>query len=143
MPTIVDVFIIAVIILSLDVVWILANKKHYKDTIMSVQGSQLNMNYLGVIGSYFLVIVSIAFISIPMIKQNIKKLSSQSHGRILLSCLKYSGLLGLCIYGIFNFTNIAIFTKYDYVTAIKDTCWGVLLYTLVPFLYFSFILSYS
>ncbi len=36
----------------------------------------------------------------------------------------YSGLLGVTTYGVFNFTNMAIFDKYDTTTALIDTAWG-------------------
>ena len=37
-------------------------------------------------------------------------------------------ILGFCTYGIFDFTNMAIFKKYNLRTAITDTLWGAILF---------------
>ena len=39
-----------------------------------------------------------------------------------------AGLLGLVIYGTFDFTNYAMFKNYDLKIAIMDTVWGSLLF---------------
>ena len=41
-----------------------------------------------------------------------------------------AGLLGLVIYGTFDFTNYAMFKNYDLKTAIMDTVWGSILFAL-------------
>jgi uncharacterized membrane protein len=40
-------------------------------------------------------------------------------------------ILGFCSYGIFDFTNMAIFKKYNLETAITDTLWGAILFFIV------------
>jgi uncharacterized membrane protein len=40
-------------------------------------------------------------------------------------------ILGFCVYGIFDFTNMAIFKKYNLKTAISDTLWGAILFFIV------------
>lgn len=37
-------------------------------------------------------------------------------------------ILGFCAYGIFDFTNMAIFKNYNLKTAITDTLWGAILF---------------
>jgi uncharacterized membrane protein len=37
-------------------------------------------------------------------------------------------ILGFCAYGIFDFTNLAIFKNYTLKTAIMDTLWGAILF---------------
>ena len=44
-------------------------------------------------------------------------------------------LLGVVIYGVFDFTNLALFRAYDLLIGIKDTIWGGVLFTLT--LYFT------
>jgi len=41
-----------------------------------------------------------------------------------------AGLLGLVIYGTFDYTNYAMFKNYDLKIAIMDTMWGSLLFAL-------------
>lgn len=43
-------------------------------------------------------------------------------------------LLGLVIYGIYNFTNKATIYNYKYYTAIIDTIWGSILFTITALL---------
>jgi len=43
-------------------------------------------------------------------------------------------ILGFCTYGIFDFTNLAIFKNYNFKTAIIDTLWGAVLFFIVTFL---------
>jgi uncharacterized membrane protein len=43
-------------------------------------------------------------------------------------------ILGFCTYGIFDFTNLAIFKNYNFKTAIIDTLWGAILFFIVTFL---------
>lgn len=43
-------------------------------------------------------------------------------------------LLGLCIYGVYDFTNKSILDKWTYQFAIMDTIWGGLLFLLTTFL---------
>ena len=44
-----------------------------------------------------------------------------------------AGLLGLVIYGTFDFTNYAMFKNYDLKIAIMDTVWGSLLFMMTVF----------
>ena len=50
-------------------------------------------------------------------------------------------LLGLLTYGIYDFTNYAIFTKFDFKTALVDMLWGGVLFALVTKLS-NFIVTY-
>lgn len=36
-------------------------------------------------------------------------------------------LFGICVYGVFDFTNLAIFSDYDWRIAVADTLWGGIL----------------
>jgi uncharacterized membrane protein len=52
---------------------------------------------------------------------------------------KEAFILGLCIYGIYDFTNMAIFKKYEYLPAIVDTIWGGTLFYLTTCITYNFI----
>jgi uncharacterized membrane protein len=45
-----------------------------------------------------------------------------------------AGLLGLVIYGTFDFTNYAILKNYDIAIAIMDTMWGAILFATTTFI---------
>lgn len=46
-------------------------------------------------------------------------------------------ILGFCTYGIFDFTNMAIFKNYSLKTAISDTLWGAILFFIVTTITYS------
>jgi uncharacterized membrane protein len=47
---------------------------------------------------------------------------------------KQAFLYGVCIYGVFDFTNLAIFSKYDWKLALADTLWGGVLFAFARYL---------
>lgn len=47
----------------------------------------------------------------------------------------YGGAVGFSIYGIYNFTSLAIYKDMDVSVGILDTLWGTTLYTLATFTY--------
>jgi uncharacterized membrane protein len=47
----------------------------------------------------------------------------------------YGGAVGFSIYGIYNFTSLAIYKDLEASIAITDTIWGTTLYTLATFVY--------
>jgi uncharacterized membrane protein len=121
----VDIKTAIVIIVSvavLDGIWISLNLPMYNRMYSSVQGSPMRVNMVGAALSYIFIFVAIAFIVAPRIKE--------SKGT-LWDCIKEGGLVGLCIYAIYNFTNLATLTNYSLNVAILDTLWGATLFTLV------------
>ena len=52
------------------------------------------------------------------------------------SSLIYGGLYGLTVYGVFDFTNMAIFDNYELPVAVLDTVWGGFICALVTYLSF-------
>ena len=53
----------------------------------------------------------------------------------LLQSFLYGGAVGFSIFGIYNFTSLAIYKDLDVSIAITDTIWGTTLYTLSTFIY--------
>jgi len=81
--------------------------------VNQIQNEKLTLNYYGATICYvLLLIVLYKFI----IKEN--------------KSPKDAFLLGFCIYGVFDSTNIAIFKKYQYFPAIVDMIWGGILFYL-------------
>jgi len=90
--------------------------------IKSIQNKEIKINITHVLFTYVLMIASIIFID--------------NKTEIIKTSLLYSGLLGLCIYGIYSGTNLAVFQNYDIGLGLKDTLWGFILYTIVTTTYF-------
>ena len=82
--------------------------------VKGIQKDDMKINIFGAIGSYLLLILVLyKFIIVE------RKSPSDAF------------LLGFCIYGVFDFTNIAIFKNYSLLPALLDTLWGGVLFYIV------------
>lgn len=111
-----------ILFLLFDFVWISLNFPMYKDLFQTVQHSQLVVNLLYALVVYVLMVIGLCVFVLPMIRTG-----------SFVECAKAGGLFGLTSYGIYNFTNLACFSKYKLFPAIADTGWGGVLFTLVTF----------
>lgn len=132
--------IISVVLMILDVAWISFNLSVYSGTIQKVQKSALNLRYEHAIIAYIIILFSVLYVAIPFTTQNIKKGKasdsvSDSVSDKLLKAFMYGGAVGFSIYGIYNFTSLAIYKDMSSFVGILDTIWGTTLYTLVTFVY--------
>jgi uncharacterized membrane protein len=126
--------IVIILLIVLDIIWLSVNAKYYSKMIKSIQNKEIKINIIYALFTYLLMIASIIFINIPFIESKINKTDSKIE--IIKKSLLYSGLLGLFIYGIYNGTNLATLENYDINVALKDTLWGVIIYTIVTTTYF-------
>ena len=113
-----------------DFIWLTLQKPMYQNMVYKVQYSDLRVNMPGALVAYFLMFVSIAFIILPLVKN----LKINTFKDAVLASIRYGGILGLVIYGIYNATNFAIFKNYSIETAIIDTLWGVTIYSFITFI---------
>lgn len=125
----------------LDVAWILMNLSGYSKSILSIQKSPVRLRNEHAIIAYIIILFSIFYVAIPFTTQNIKNLDSNSNANAanvankLLKSFMYGGAVGFSIYGIYNFTSLAIYKDMDTSIGIIDTLWGTTLYTLTTFVY--------
>jgi uncharacterized membrane protein len=82
--------------------------------VKGIQKEEMVLNMYGVVGSYILLVL-------VLYKFIILERKSPTDAFIL----------GLCVYGVFDFTNIAIFHNYKLLPALVDTVWGGVLFYLV------------
>lgn len=120
-----ELIIVALLLTVIDLVFIKYVLIHpFGRMIQSIQLSEFKPNTMYVFIPYVLMIFSILFFSLPNVrKENLFKDS-----------LVYGGLLGLVIFGVYEFTNMSVFKNYNLHVAIFDTLWGVTLFTIVTFL---------
>lgn len=110
------VVLISVVVLIIDLIWLsLFLGKYFGTMVLKIQGSEMKINIIPAILSYFTIILSIYYLLFydKRTKEN-----------------KYidSFILGLCVYGIFEFTSGAIFKDWEILPLIVDTLWGGVLY---------------
>lgn len=112
MTEFISLLLITIIFVILDALWFSAwsLKAIYELTFAAIQGSPLELRLAGGIVAWFLLAVGIKYIVVP--DGNLYRTFSRG------------ALLGLVIYGVYNGTNYATFSKYPVSTAIADTLWG-------------------
>lgn len=106
----------AIILVSIDFIYLNIIKDYFANQIQSVQGSSLKINYLGAAICYIFLIVGINYFIIKP-----KKSVSDAF------------LLGIIIYGVYETTNYALFKNWSIFTVIIDTLWGGLLFALTTY----------
>ena len=134
-------FIISIVIIFLDIAWISLNLTKYSKEVLKVQKAAMNLRYEHAIIAYIIILFSILYIARPFTTQSIK-INNGGNGskdisieNKLLYSFMYGGALGFSVFGIYNFTSLAIYKDLDATIAITDTIWGTTLYTLSTFIY--------
>ena len=112
-----DFLVPSFVLVGLDSLFLSWTSVMFCRTVKKIQGSDLKINMFGAIMSYILTI----FVLYKFIIYE-KKSPNDAF------------LLGLAVYGIFDFTNMAIFKNYHFLTAMIDTIWGGILFYLVTFI---------
>ena len=107
----------AIVFIVTDFVYLNVMKNYFDKQINSIQGSPIKMNYLGAALCYILLIIGINYFII-------KPRRSVSD----------AFLLGIVIYGVFETTNMAVFTKWSWLTVIMDTLWGGVLFAVTTYI---------
>ena len=108
-----------------DYVWLnFVFLEYWKKMVTNIQLKPLWVNSSYIVPIYILLTLSIIVYVLPKIRDD----------NILFDSIKYGGLLGFIIYGIFDFTNLVTFENYSLNIALTDIAWGTFLFTIVTFL---------
>lgn len=114
-------FLISIIVLVIDLLWLsLFLGKYFGKMILKIQGESMNVNKNIAFLSYLFIILSIYYFIVM-----------KDNGKMHLDAF----LLGLFIYGIFEFTSGAIFKKWNILPLFVDTLWGGFLYLVTYIIY--------
>ena len=101
----------AIVMISLDFVYLSIMKGYFMNQVKNVQGSALKLNYFGAALCYVFLIAGLNYFIIKPRKS-----------------VSDAFLLGLVIYGVYETTNYALFSNWSIVSVIIDTLWGGLLF---------------
>jgi uncharacterized membrane protein len=102
---------LSIILLSLDAIYLYAMRNLFEDQIKAIQGSPLQLNLVGALLCYILLVGGLYYF---IIKDK----------RSILDAF----LLGILVYGVYETTNMAIIKKWKYQTVIMDMIWGGILF---------------
>jgi len=107
----------AILFITIDSLYLNVMKSYFQKQIQTVQGSNIQMNFLGAALCYIFLIAGLNYFIIKPHK---------SHGDAFL--------LGLVIYGVYETTNYALFKNWSILTVFIDTLWGGLLFALTTYI---------
>ncbi len=111
----------AIVFVCLDAIYLNFMKDYFNKQVQVIQGTKIQFNLLAALICYIFLIYGLNYFIIRP-----RKSASDAF------------LLGLVIYGVYETTNWAIFTKWSPLTVIMDTLWGGILFwlttTIVQFL---------
>jgi uncharacterized membrane protein len=109
---------LSLILIILDVIFLYLNKEMFKEQLFLVQKTESLMKPLGGILTYFFIILLLfRFI----IKENKTPFDAF--------------ILGLCTYGIYEYTTYTLLNEWKLQTTIMDTLWGGTLFALTTYIY--------
>jgi uncharacterized membrane protein len=103
----------AIIFVVLDGIYLNLIKNYFNEQIKSVQGSEIKINLVSAAITYIFLIYGLNYF---IIKKN--------------RSVSDAALLGLIIYGVYEFTNLSIIKNWYILTTIIDTTWGAVLFGL-------------
>lgn len=107
----------AVLFVVIDFIYLNLIKNYFENQVKSVQGTPLQVNFLGAVLCYIFLILGLNYFIIK------SKRSSYD-----------AFLFGIVIYGVYETTNYALFSKWSIFTVIMDTLWGGVLFATVTFI---------
>jgi uncharacterized membrane protein len=100
-------------LVAIDFAYLSVIKGHFARQIAAVQGSPMVINLFGAVVTYVFLIFGLNYFIIRP-------------GRSAQDAF----LLGLVTYGVYDFTNLALLSKWQLFTAVTDTLWGGTLFYL-------------
>lgn len=108
---------LAFILLFVDFIYIFLSRNYFSNQILEIQKYPMKINYFATFLCYMLLIFGLYYFIIKP-KQTIID----------------AFLLGIVIYGVFETTNKALFSKWNWKTVLMDTLWGGILFAIVTYI---------
>jgi uncharacterized membrane protein len=103
----------AIVFVVLDGIYVNLIKSSFNRQIKNIQGTDIKVNMIAAAITYIILIFGINYFII----QRKRSVSD-------------AALLGFVIYGVYNFTNLALFSNWSILLSIVDTMWGAVLFGL-------------
>lgn len=118
-------FLFSILYLCVDLIWIsIMSKLFYTEKLEKIQKQTLTFKYIPAVLAYITLLIIMFYICIPL-----STYYKQHHPSLVF------GLVGFCVYGVYNFTNGAIFVDYNWKFICVDTLWGLTSFALFGFIY--------
>jgi len=114
MKLLVKTLIFGGIILAIDLPWLMFYMKGLYNELFNKLNISMSGNIVAAILAYTVMIISFPFL-----------IEDKDENKMI----QKAAILGLVIYGTYGFTLSAFLPHYDLFFALKETIWGILLYT--------------
>lgn len=127
-------FVVLACMFLADYIWInYIVKSIYQSNVEIVQKQKFKLDALSTGVVYAFIAFIFAFVTVPLVQYYHNRGTNQN---LLVVATMVGGLVGFCVYGLFNFTSKAIFVNYSWTVAIIDTLWGTSLFAFACCLYY-------
>ena len=103
----------AIVFITIDFIYLNMMKDYFDNQIKKIQGTKIEMNFLGAALCYIFLIYGLNYFIIKP-----RKTVSEAF------------LLGLVIYSVYEFTTWSLLKNWKMQTVIIDSLWGAILFTL-------------
>ena len=110
---------VAGIMLLIDIVYLQGITAYFNRIVKSIQGKPISINVMGAVLSYITMAFALYYF---VLRENRSVIDA--------------AILGLCVYGVFDFTNKALFNNWDWFTVVIDMLWGSILFGVVAKFYY-------
>lgn len=115
-----DLIVIIIILLAIDAIWLTIIKESYNKQVLDIQKEPMQINIYSAAVTYILIAFGLVYL--------VKDLPEDKR-------LMAAFVFGLSGYGIYDFTNGAIFKNWNFKLGVADTIWGAILCTLTIYTY--------
>ena len=105
---------VLVTMICMDIGWLYINRTYHSTLFETIQKSPLQIKPIPAILVYIWMVCAVTYFGV---------LSSKTSNESILN----GGYIGLAMYGLYDFTNLATFKKWTYEMTIKDMTWGTIL----------------
>lgn len=112
-----ELVVTAFVLLTIDLAYIYSNSKYFGDYFEKIQKSPLKFKSYAAIFAYVFLVLGLYYFVIRDKKP-----------------ITYAFLLGVFVYGVYDFTNYATLEKWTFSFVATDTLWGGIVFALSTFI---------
>jgi uncharacterized membrane protein len=105
---------VLITMICMDIIWLSINKNYHSKLFESIQKTPLQLKVIPAIIVYIWMASAVTYFGV---------LSSKTSKESML----HGGYIGLAMYGLYDFTNLATFKNWTYEMTLKDMTWGTVL----------------
>lgn len=119
---IITILVSAVVLVGVDFFYLSSTSKFFNNIVKNIQGKEIQFRMLGAVICYILLVIGLNYFVLLD-----KKLGKKEK-------IFKAFMLGLIVYGVFESTNLAIFTNWTLDALLLDTLWGSILFSITTYI---------